>query len=184
MTEALPSISWRPALPPPPEAAHLYLQASLTLPTLPAPPPKSATPNQGLPTSTSSEPPHRPVPASATTCPPPDTTNSQTISLPYGWEKKCIRRPDGKNKGRWDIYLRPPNGNQLRSQAQLLEYLKKYSDVPHDATVTHFRRPWSSSNILADKEIIVRLPNLTRSAAPKSPPQPPRSRADGTREAT
>ena len=92
--------------------------------------------------------------------------DSQTISLPYGWEKKCIRRPDGKNKGRWDIYLRPPNGNQLRSQAQLLKYLKKYPDVPHDAT---------SSDIPADKEIIARLPNLTKSAAPKSSPQPPRS---------
>ena len=48
MTEALPSISWRPAPPPPLEAAHLDLQASLTLPTL------SASPNQGLTTSTSS----------------------------------------------------------------------------------------------------------------------------------
>ena len=47
-TEALPSISWRPTPPPPPEAAHLDLQASLTLPTL------SASPNQGLTTSTSS----------------------------------------------------------------------------------------------------------------------------------
>ena len=51
MTEALPSISWRPAPPPPPEAAHLDLQASLTLPTLSALPTKSAIPNQGLPTS-------------------------------------------------------------------------------------------------------------------------------------
>jgi hypothetical protein len=51
MTEALPSISWRPAPPPLPEAAHLDLQASLTLPTLSALPTKSAIPNQGLPTS-------------------------------------------------------------------------------------------------------------------------------------
>ena len=82
MTEALPSFSWRPAPPPPPEAPYLNLSASLTLPTLPATPPKSATPNQGLPTSTSSEPPQRPALAPATTCPLPDTTNSSPTSAP------------------------------------------------------------------------------------------------------
>ena len=58
MTEALPSIGWRPAPPP-------HLTASLTLPTLSAPQPKSATPNQGLPTSTSSEPPQLSLPTPA-----------------------------------------------------------------------------------------------------------------------
>ena len=102
MTEALPSISWRPALPPPPEAAHLVLTASLTLPTLPAPPPeaahldlqasltlptlpatlpKSATPNQGLPTSTSSEPPQRSSPTSAPL-------------MPHG--QPCLQHPHSK----------------------------------------------------------------------------------------
>ena len=65
MTEALPSIGWRPAPPLPLKAAHLDLSASLTLPTLPVTPPKSATPNQGLPTSTSSELPQRSPPTSA-----------------------------------------------------------------------------------------------------------------------
>ena len=69
MTEALPSISWRPALTLPMEAAHIDLQASLTLPTLPATPPKSATPNQGLPASTSSELPQRSLPTSAPSMP-------------------------------------------------------------------------------------------------------------------
>ena len=151
---------------------HRRLTASSTLPTRPT---KLTTPNQGLPTSTSSEPPQRPASAPATMWPQPDTTNPQTISLPNGWEKKCIGRPDGKNKDRWDFTLRPPNGNQLGSQAQLLEYTKKYPDILHDATVTHICRPWTSSYTPADTEIIEKLPNLTKSAAPKSPAQPPRS---------
>ena len=61
MTEALPSISWKPDPPLPPEAAHLDLQASLTLPTLSATPTKSAIPNQGLPTSTPLTPYGRPI---------------------------------------------------------------------------------------------------------------------------
>ena len=164
ITESLPRICWRPAPPPPPEEEDLNPTASLTLPTLSAPPTKSATPTQGLPTSPLSEPPPRPLPAPATTRPPPDTNNVETISLPFGWEKRCVRRPDGKNKGRWDVYLRPPIGNQLRSKSQLRQYLEKHPEVPHDATVTNFCR----RDIPADKEVIA-------SAAPKSPPQPPRS---------
>jgi hypothetical protein len=95
--------------------------------------------------------------------------------LPYGWEKKCVRRPDGKTKGRWDYTLRPPGGNLLRRQAELLEFLKQHPEVPHDDTVTHFRRPWTSSDNPANKEIIACLPNRIKSAARKSPEQPPRS---------
>ena len=69
MREAMLSIGWRPDPPPPPEAAHLDYAASLTLPTLPATPPRSATPNQGLPTSTSSELPQRSSPTSAPSMP-------------------------------------------------------------------------------------------------------------------
>ena len=124
---------------------------------------KSATPNQGLP-------PPRPLPAPATMRPLPDTNNVQTISLPHGWEKRCVRRQDGKKKGRWDVYLRPPNGNQLRSKTQLREYLEKHPEVPHDATVTNFCR----HDIPADKEVIASL-------APKSPPRSlPDHREDGT----
>ena len=59
MTGALQSNGWKHAPSRPPEAAHLILTALLTLLTLPATRPKSATPNQGLQTSTSSEPPQR-----------------------------------------------------------------------------------------------------------------------------
>ena len=161
-------------------ALPLDLTAPLNLPTLSALPTKSATPKQGMPTPPPSEPPQRPklvcsipldfkmpksAPAQATTRPLPDKTDSQTISFPYGWETKFVRRPKGKNKGQVDVYLRPPNGNQLRSKAELREYLEKHPEVPHDATVTNFTR----RDIPADKEVIA-------SAAPKSPPQPPRSR--------
>ena len=81
ITGTRPSNGWRPAPSRPPEAAHLVLTASLTLPTLPAPPPKSATPNQGLPTSTSSEPPQRSSPTSAPL-------------MPYG--QPCLQHPHCK----------------------------------------------------------------------------------------
>ena len=64
--------------------------------------------------------------APATTCSQPNTAKSQTISLPHGWEKRFVARSKGQNKGRVDVYLRPPNGNQLRSMSELLEYLQKH----------------------------------------------------------
>ena len=70
----------------------------------------------------------------------PDTANSRTISLPYGWEKRFVERPQGKNKGRVDVYLRPPNGNQLRSKIELREYLEQHPEVLHDASCTNFNK--------------------------------------------
>ena len=154
MTEALPRIFWRPALPPPPEAPPLDLTVPSSLPTLSASPTKSATPIQGMPTSPSSEqqqlelmcsiPLNVKAPESASapaaTRSQPDTANSRTISLPYGWEKRFVERPQGKNKGRVDVYLRPPNGNQLRSKIELREYLEQHPEVLHDASCTNFNK--------------------------------------------
>ena len=155
MTEALPRIFWRPALPTQPEAPPLDLTAPLSSPTFSASPTKSATPNQSTPTSPPNEPPQRlelicsiplnvkaPGSASvpATTRSPPNVANSQTISLPYGWEKRIVSRPKGKDKGRVDVYLRPPNGIQLRSKTALREYFEKHPEVLHDASVTNFNK--------------------------------------------
>ena len=60
--------------------------------------------------------------------------------MPYGWEKRFVERPQGKNKGRVDVYLRPPNGTQLRGMSELLEYLKNHPEVPYDATITNFNK--------------------------------------------
>ena len=156
ITETLPRIYWRPALPSPPEAPPIDLSAPLSLPTLSASPTKSATPKQGTPSSPLTEPLQRrpklicsiplnvraPESASApaTTRSQPDTANSQTISLPHGWEKRFVARTKGQNKGRLDVYLRPPNGNQLRSMSELLKYLQKHPEVQHDAAVTNFNK--------------------------------------------
>ncbi len=60
--------------------------------------------------------------------------------MPHGWEKRIVARPKGKNKGRVDVYLRLPNGNQLRSKSELREYLEKHPKVLHDAIVTNFNK--------------------------------------------
>ena len=39
-----------------------------------------------------------------------------------------------------DVYLRPPNGNQLRGKTELREYLKEHPGVQYDATVTNFNK--------------------------------------------
>ena len=70
-----------------------------------------------------------------TTRPLSDTADSQIISLPYGWEKRFVARPKGKNKNRVDVYLRPPNGKQLRSKTELREYLKKHPNVQYDVLI-------------------------------------------------
>ena len=49
-------------------------------------------------------------------------------------------RSKGKDKSRVDVYLRPPNGNQLRSKTKLQEYLEKHPEVLLDATVTNFNK--------------------------------------------
>ena len=114
MTEALPSISWRPTLPPPPEEAHLDLQASLTLPTLPATPPKSATPNQGLPTSTSSEPSQRSLPTSAPL-------------MPYG--QPCLQHPHPKC--RRDNLITGTRNTSSKTSAPLAPYGRPFRLLQH-----------------------------------------------------
>ena len=116
---------------------------------------RPATPNQGLPTYPLSEPPQRPklvcsiplnvsAPESAsvptTTRSQPNTADSQTISLPYGWTKRIVTRSTGNDKNRVDVYLRPPNGTQLRSRAELQKYFEKHPGVPHDLAVTNFNK--------------------------------------------
>ena len=60
--------------------------------------------------------------------------------LPYGWTKRIVTRSKGNNKNRVDVYLRPPNGTQLRSKTELQKYLEKHPGVPHDLTVTNFNK--------------------------------------------
>ena len=197
ITETLPRIYWRPALPPPPEAPPIDLSAPLSLPTLSASPTKSATPKQGTPSSPLNEPPQqRPkmicsIPlnvrapesasAPATTCSQPNTAKSQTISLPHGWEKRFVARSKGQNKGRVDVYLRPPNGNQLRSMSELLEYLQKHPEVQHDATVTNFNKydvpesdDGADSSLSGDDS--ADLVEIGDQEGPEHSPSPPRSR--------
>lgn len=97
--------------------------------------------------------------------------------MPYGWEKRFVRRPNGKNKGRVDVYLRPPNGNQLRSKVELVEYISKHPEVLHDATVTNFNKhdvpevdDGAASDLSGDDN-----PDLIEEL-PEHSPSPPRGR--------
>ena len=75
--------------------------------------------------------------------PPAASVNKQDIDLPHGWVKRCSRRKSGPQAGRWDFVLYPPVGNQIRRHSQLREFLDAHPDTPHDASVTHFRSPWT-----------------------------------------
>ena len=102
------------ALLPPLEAAHLDLQASLTLPTLPATPPKSATPNQGLPTSTSSEPSQLSLPTSAPL-------------MPYG--QPCLQHPHPKC--RRDNFITGTRNTSSKTSAPLMPYGRPFRQHRH-----------------------------------------------------
>ena len=142
MKEALPSIGWRPAPPPPPEAAHLDYAASLTLPTLPATPPRSATPNQGLPTSTSSEPPQLSLPTPA------------PLML-YG--QPCFQHPHRKCR-RHNLITCTRKTSCLRSPSNPVDHTAhrfNMAPFPHGPPCPH-RPPWMSASKHTKDSAVVR----------------------------
>ena len=121
MKEAMLSIGWRPDPPPPPDAAHLDYAASLTLPTLPATPPKSATPNQGLPTSTSSEPPQLSLPTPAPL-------------MPYG--QPCFQHPHRKCR-RHNLITCTRKTSCLRSPSNPVDHTAHRFHMAHRSHTAH-----------------------------------------------
>ena len=70
---------------------------------------------------------------------------SWKISLPGGWIKECVKRPQTvQTKGRWDFTLRLPTGRKLRSAGDIRDYLHDLPGVSLDAALFNFGIPWAA----------------------------------------
>ena len=61
--------------------------------------------------------------------------------LPDGWRKQCVQRKTGASAGGWDVYVLPPKGGKLRSNSDILRFVRDNPSIPINPELVNMERP-------------------------------------------
>lgn len=94
--------------------------------------------------------------------------------LPNGWTKKAVKRLDGEQQGKWDMYLITPDQKMLKSPSDLKLYIAKSGAVV-DSNIVNFALPKKTARV--DK-------SLKKSKAKEEPKSNEKINVEQKREST